>query len=264
MISEDSARMDYVYASLLGFVQGITEFLPISSSGHLVLLHELLRFNRQSNLTFDVALHAGTLIALILFFFNDSIQYIRRFRKFLLLIAVGILPAGVIGYFFSTILDAFFRSSWIVVMMLVLVSFLFFIVEEHYQPRLPLGQLRWWHALLIGFAQAIALIPGTSRSGITIATGMALGLERTDAARFSFLLIIPLLLGATIQQGIKMTQTDISRHEWLVMTVGALVAAVVGMVVIRYLLLFLQRYSLKVFAWYRLVLAVVVSLFLLV
>lgn len=255
--------MDYFYASILGLVQGITEFVPISSSGHLLLLHQALNFTVGSDLSFDVALHAGTLIAIIIFFYRDIIQYFQKSPKFLGLILLSTIPAGAVGLLFNEAIDYYFRSSWVVVVMLVLISFVFFAAEAHYRPRLELKQLRWWQALLIGSAQALALIPGTSRSGITMSTGMWLGLSRTDAARFSFIMTIPLLLGLMAKDSLDVYQMHLPVHDLLVMAVGALVAAIVGMIVIRYLLRFFQRYTLRPFAWYRLALALVVSLILL-
>lgn len=255
--------MDYFYASVLGLVQGVTEFVPISSSGHLLLLHQALNFTIGSDLIFDVALHAGTLVAIILFFYQDIIQYFQKSPKFLGLILLSTLPAGIIGLLCADFIDYYLRSSWVVVIMLIVVSFIFFITEAAYRPRVELQQLSWRQALLIGCAQAVALIPGTSRSGITMSTGMWLGLSRTAAARFSFIMTIPLLLGLTAKDGWDVYHMNLSNHELLVMAVGALVSAVVGMVVIRYLLLFFKRYTLRPFAWYRLALALVVSLILL-
>lgn len=255
--------MDYIYASILGLVQGVTEFVPISSSGHLVLLHRVLPLTIASDLMFDVALHSGTLLAIIIFFRKDIIQYFCQSPKFIGLILLSALPAGVIGFLFENAIDYYLRSSWVVVIMLVFISILFFIVEARFQPRLSFVYIRWWHALLLGSVQALALIPGTSRSGITMATGMALGLPRPEAARFSFLMIIPLLLGLTAKQSLDIFTGHVSAADLGVMAVGAIVAAMVGLMVIRYLLIFLQRYTLKAFAWYRLGLAAVVSLMLL-
>lgn len=255
--------MDYLYASLLGVVQGITEFLPVSSSAHLLLLHHALHFNIGSDLAFDVALHAGTLVAIVVFFYGDIIQYFRHSPKLIWLTLLSTLPAGIIGWFFQDAIDTYLRSAWVVVVMLVLVSVVFFIVEAKAQTRLQLKQLTWPQALLLGCAQALALIPGTSRSGITMSAGMAFGLARVEAARFSFIMTIPLLLAVTAKDGLDVAKMHWPTHDLLVMLVGAVVAALVGLVVIRYLLQFFQQYTLRPFAWYRIALAVVVSLMLL-
>lgn len=255
--------MNYVFASLLGLVQGITEFVPISSSGHLVLLHEALSFRIGSDLAFDVALHAGTLLAIIIYFGSDIIQYFKRGRKFLLTVAVSCLPAGLAGLFFEDLIDVYLRSAWVVVGMLAAVSILFFVVEKYYKPRLELNRLSITQGLLIGCAQVLSLIPGTSRSGITMSAGMLLGLNREAAARFSFIMTIPLLFAVIGKQGLDIAELQLSSNDYLVMTVGVLVSAVVGAFVIKYLLVFLRHHTLIPFAWYRLGLALVVSLVLL-
>ncbi len=255
--------MDFLYAAILGLVQGITEFLPISSSGHLLLLHKLLPLPLDSELTFDVALHGGTLIAILIFFAKDIIHYFRQMPKLLVWLIVSALPAGAIGWFFDEMIDWWLRSAWVVVVMLVVVSLIFFVVEARFRPHRRMEELTWRQVLLLGCAQAVALIPGTSRSGITMATGMALGLSRPAAARFSFLMIIPLLLGLVGKQAVDLAVTPVTTQQWSVMAVGAAVAAIIGVVVIKYLLRFLQKYTLKPFAWYRLILAAIVSLLLL-
>ncbi|EKD79320.1 MAG: Undecaprenyl-diphosphatase [uncultured bacterium] len=255
--------MEYFYASLLGIVQGITEFLPISSSGHLILLHEALDFQVGSDLAFDVALHAGTLCAIIIYFAKDIIQYFQRGRKFLLAVLISCVPAGLIGLVLGDLIDAYARSSWVVVVMLATVAGVFFVVEKYYRPHLTLDTINWKHAFLIGCAQVLSLIPGTSRSGITMSAGMGLGLNREAAARFSFIMTIPLLFAVIGQQGLAIMEEELTRHDYLVMGVGTVVSAVIGAIVIRYLLVFLRRNSLKPFAWYRLGLALVVSLMLL-
>lgn len=255
--------MDYLSAVVLGIVQGITEFVPISSSGHLVLLHEALQFSVGSDLVFDVALHAGTLLAILIFFRKDSIQYFRKSPQLLCFILLSMLPAAAVGVLFEDAIDHYLRSSWVVVVMLVIVSLLFFFVEARFQPRLQIRQLQWWQALLLGCAQAVALIPGTSRSGITMATGMWFGLARDEAARFSFLMTVPLLVGLVGKEAAELPKLALTSYDLQLMAIGTIVSALVGIVVIRYLLAFLKQYSLRPFAWYRLGLAVVVSLVLL-
>lgn len=255
--------MNYFFASLLGVVQGITEFVPISSSGHLVLLHEALNFSIGSDLAFDVALHAGTLCAIIIYFAKDIIQYFLRGRKFLLAVAASCIPAGIAGLLFEDLIDFYLRSAWVVVVMLALVSGLFFLVEKYYRPRLTLEHLSLGQAFLIGCAQVLSLIPGTSRSGITMSAGMWLGLNREAAARFSFIMTIPLLFAVIGKQSLDIAEEQLSSSDYMVMALGVIVSAVVGAFVIKYLLVFLRHHTLKPFAWYRLGLALVVSLVLL-
>lgn len=254
--------MEYIYAIILGVVQGVTEFLPISSSGHLLLLHEALNFSIGSDLAFDVALHAGTLCAILVYFAKDIIQYFKRGRKFLLAVIVSGIPAGLVGLVFEDLIDIYLRSAWVVIIMLVVVAGIFFIVEKYHRPRLALEQLTLSQAVWIGCAQVLSLIPGTSRSGITMSVGMWLGLNREAAARFSFIMTIPLLFAVIGKQSMAIAAANLSRHDYLVILVGIVVSAVVGAIVIKYLLVFLRRHTLKPFAWYRLGLALVVSLIL--
>lgn len=255
--------MEYIYAIILGIVQGVTEFLPISSSGHLLLLHELFNFATANDLTFDIALHAGTLLSISLFFAHDIVHYVHTQPKLIWLILLSSLPAGVIGLMFEDIIATVFRSSWIVVVMLIVVAGIFLLVEQYARPQGSLQQLTWKQALAMGIAQTIALIPGTSRSGITLVTGMWLGLKRVEAAKFSFIMTIPLLIGLTIKQLLVVLAEPPATQDLVFMGIGALTAAVVGMLVIGFLLNFLKTATLRPFAYYRIGLAVVVSLTLL-
>jgi len=257
---------DYINAIILGIVQGITEFIPISSSGHLILFHQLFQLNDGSDLNFDVALNAGTLLSMLVYFWKDIIKYTSQSKKFVGAILLSCIPAGLVGFFFEDIIDASFRSPWVVVVMLFVVSLLFFAVEATAQATKKLEQLAditWSQAILIGCAQAVALIPGTSRSGITTSMAMWLGFERKAAARFSFLMVIPLSLALTAKKTLDVAQAGLTMHQFGIMAVGTIVSAVVGLAAIHYLLAFFQKHTLKPFAWYRIGLAVVVSLILL-
>lgn len=254
--------MEYIYAIILGVVQGVTEFLPISSSGHLLLLHELFDFATAQELTFDIALHIGTLLSIILFFAKDIIIYLRTQPKLMVQAVVSCIPAGLIGWLFGDTIETIFRSNWVVVVMLVVVSIVFLLVEHLARPNTTIDQLTWKQALAMGLAQAIALIPGTSRSGITLVTGMGFGVKRVDAAKFSFIMVIPLLFALTLQQSIELFTQPVPKHDLALMALGASISAGVGILVIRFLLNFLKTATLRPFAYYRLGLALVVSLIL--
>lgn len=252
--------MEYIYTIILGLVQGITEFAPVSSSGHLVLLHELLPLNLSSELAFDVALHAGTLVAIVIFFAKDIIHYVTKSQKVLWFLIISSIPAGIIGLLFESLIDDYLRSTWVVVVMLIIVGLWFFWVEKVAKPRLKVEDVSLNIALGIGFAQIAALIPGTSRSGITISVGMMLGLKRDEAARFSFLMVVPVLAGATLKKVYDLYSIGINASEIELLAIGFFVSCMAGIMVIRYLLQFLKKYSLRPFAWYRLALALVVIL----
>lgn len=269
--------MEYIIAALFGFVQGITEFVPVSSSGHLVILHELFPgFEFDDALAFDVALHGGTLIALILFFWKDCMKYIRAWftslrtpaaertddQRLSWNIIVAIIPAGVIGFFFEDFIEATFRSEWIVIGMLVGVAVLFLIIEYVQKEKfiLDLNQVTWKKALVVGCMQVISFIPGTSRSGITIIAGMMTKLKRDVAARFSFLVSIPLVFAASLKKGVDLAIVGVSPGEVPLLIIGMVVAAAIGVLAIKYLIQFLSTRSLKLFAWYRIALAAVLTI----
>lgn len=263
---------DYLYAAILGIIQGLTEFWPVSSSGHLVIAHDLFKFGFVDDLTFDVALHVGTLVALVAFFWNDIIAFIRAFFRSLVkwdikndfnqrmawFILVACIPAGIGGFLLEKWADTVFRSLWLVSGFLAVVGLLFIAVERFSAKRKDLEQMGWGTAVFIGCAQVLALLPGVSRSGITTVAGLSQGMKRSAAARFSFLLSAPVIFGAGVKKMGEAYKHGLSGHEWLVMFTGAATAAVVGYFAIRVLLRFFEHHSLNVFAYYRLLLAAAV------
>ena len=256
--------MEYFYAIFLGIVQGLTEFLPISSSGHLVVLHDFLNFNLSSDLAFDVALHTGTFFALLIFFFKDIIYYITKERRMLWLIIIGAVPAGFVGLFLENIIEFYLRNPWIVALMLIIVGIIFIVVEKYAKQQLTLKTMTWKQALVVGIAQIISLIPGTSRSGITMVTGLAMDMKREQAARFSFLIALPIFFGATLKKGYDLSKIDIGSNEWGLILVGLITAFIVGYFCIKYLLKYLQKHTLDIFAYYRFALAAIIIIFLLI
>ena len=261
--------MAILLSLIFGAIQGLTEFLPISSSGHLVIAHDLLRLDFIDNLSFDIALHLGTLLALLLYFYREIFKLILSFFKsfanwnlaqdinqrlawFLL---VGTIPGAVAGYLVEDWAGTVFRNLWLVAILLVAVGALFILVEKKAKQDQDLSQLPWRGAIFIGLAQVLALLPGVSRSGITISAGMGARLSRREAARFSFLLSVPIIFGAGLKQMIEVISVGLDRQELTSMVVGLIGAAVVGYLTIHFLLKFLSGHSLKVFAYYRFILA---------
>lgn len=256
--------MDYLLSILAGALQGITEFLPISSSGHLILFHDILKFNLPDDLLFDVVLHWGTLVALLLFFYKEVWQLIKGFfsslRHFNLandpnqrlawLIVLGTIPAAAMGYFWEDYFGQL-RSVGVVAVMLIFVAILFLLAEKYSQKIRNLDQSNWIDAILIGVAQGIALIPGVSRSGITIITGLARNMKRETAAKFSFLLSMPIVFAAGAKEMFNIG--SISETNVIILLLGFISSAVTGYFVIKFLLKFLNNHSLKIFAYYRLV-----------
>lgn len=256
---------------IFGAIQGLTEFLPVSSSGHLVILHRLTGLQGDGELSFDVALHFGTLLALLVFFWGDVVKLLQAWAKSIWgwragkltddarlawQILAATVPVLIVGGLGGDLLEQRFRTLPSVAVMLIVFGLLFFVFEAVSRQRHRVTDLSWASALKIGCAQVLALIPGVSRSGVTIIAGLGEGLKRSEAARFSFLLSIPAVAAAAAKQGIDLSQTGIDRTEWLNFGVGVFVAAVVGWLAIRYLLRFLENHTLALFGWYRLALGV--------
>ena len=238
-------------AALWGLIQGLTEFLPVSSSGHLVLVPAIFGFD-EPGLAASVMLHLGTLVAVVAYYRRDLLRLLHLrtdpgARRILWLLAVGTVPAAVIGLALAGPIEAVFQEPWLVAVALMVTGLvlLFGMLVGRGVRLLPEG--RWTDALVVGLAQAFALLPGISRSGMTITAGMAQGFTRVEAARYAFLLSIPAIAGAALLDGI-----DLARHGGFTwdLLVGMAVAAVVGYLAIAGLLRVLTRVGLLPFAVY--------------
>jgi undecaprenyl-diphosphatase len=253
--------MELMQAAVLGIVQGLTEFLPISSSAHLIIVPWFAGW-KDPGPTFDVALHLGTLLALIIYFWPDWIAMLRTWRKPLLwLIVLGCIPAAIFGFKYEKYFDTVFRSPLIIGVFMMAMGIVMGLAERFSRKSDELGSLNWKKSLFIGCAQVLALMPGVSRSGITITAGLAAGLKRESAARFSFLLAMPITAGAVLLKLMHIIHYGIAQNEQSSFVVGIVLSAIVGYLAIRYLLQYLQQHSLNIFVWYRLVLGAVVLSF---
>jgi undecaprenyl-diphosphatase len=261
-----------VQALLLGILQGLTEFLPVSSSAHLILLPWFFRWNNPlvDSLTFDVALHAGTLLAILWYFRRDWVEMVGGFfrilarrrvedsqERLIIYIILATIPAAVIGFILEKTIEESFRAPALIVLPLVAVSFLMIYAERRSHPSHPLDELRLKDALIIGCAQALALFPGVSRSGITITTGLLRGYRREAATRFSFLLSTPAIAGAALLHLGHLPKDIVS--EWPIFAIGVASSGVVGYLAIAFLMHFLRRHTLNVFAGYRLAVAAIIA-----
>ncbi|MBX7110864.1 MAG: undecaprenyl-diphosphatase UppP [Dehalococcoidia bacterium] len=264
---------DYLRAAVLGLVQALTEFLPISSSGHLVLAGHILG-ERANSLTFDVGLHVGTLIAVLAYFWREWVAIVfgglrdilrhgpridrwQPHSRLGLWIVLGTLPAVVLGALFDNAIEEHLRQAWLVASLLIVFALVLEVADRAAARRYDLEAVGPANALAIGLAQAVALVPGVSRSGATISAARGLGFDRAVAARFSFLLSAPAVLGAAtlkLTDAVRGTE-DVS---WGPMALGALVSAVAGAAVIHWLLGYLQSHGLRPFVWYRLAAGVAV------
>ena len=265
--------MSELEALLLGVVQGLTEFLPISSSGHLILVpwlqdYTFLQEHPEFNKTFDVALHAGTLIAAIAYFRVEVVVLIRGFlqaarqraietqeQRLSVAIAIGTVPAVIAGGLGASFIDEHLGEPWMIAIQLIFFGFLLGVADKMPQRRnLENTGLRdGWY---VGLAQVLALAPGTSRSGITITAARWLGLDRDSAARFSFLLLIPAVAGATVYKAYESISEGLPSGVAGPMIVGTIAAAVSGYLAIAWLLRLLRTTSYRPFVLYRYVVGI--------
>ncbi len=257
--------MTWLQVIVLAIVQGLTEFLPISSSGHLVLVPSAAGWADQG-LAFDVAVHFGSLIAVCVFFFDDIVAMIRGGfslarldastpeSRIALAIGIGTVPAAVAGLTLAGWIEANLRDPSVIVMTLSGYAVLMLLADRYGRRDRNVSDVGLRDAITIGCAQALALIPGTSRSGITITAGRLLGFDRRDAARFSFLLSVPVILLATVYEGFKLV-TGTEPVAWGQIAVAVVVSAIVAYLSIDFFMRFVSRIGLLPFAVYRLVLA---------
>lgn len=242
---------------ILGVVQGVTEFFPISSTAHLVLLPWFFKWGGDlGSLTFDVALHAGTLLSLLVCFRDDIVEMLGKKRRLIIPILVGILPAGIAGVYLQGYVEGALRSPFLIAFMLVVFGVVMYASEKFTKSK-NLEGVSLLDAILIGMAQAVALVPGVSRSGVTISAGLMRGMKRTEALRFSFLLSIPVIGGAALLEGKKLLESP-GHYDLRLFGAGFAVSFVAGVVAIKFLLKYLRRHTLNVFVYYRFVLAGVI------
>lgn len=244
-------------AIILGIVQGLTEFLPVSSTAHLILFPWFFGWKGElDTLTFDVALHAGTLFALILFFWRDWLELIFKKQRLFKLIILASIPAGVAGYLLNDIVENNLREPLLISIMLIAVGILMLVAERTNKHK-GIEKTGLKDSLIIGIAQAIAIIPGVSRSGITISAGLFRGFEREASARFSFLLSTPLIAGATALH-LKEALISQTNHDFRLFFAGIITSFITGFIAIKFLLKFLKKNPLNLFVYYRFVLSAVI------
>lgn len=265
--------MSLLHVIILAIVQGITEFLPISSTAHLALAPWLFGWE-DPGLTFDIALHAGTLIAVLAYFFRAWIQIVaqalgmreigndkelRQNPRLLWLLAIGSIPVGLFGYIFAKQAESAWRNPFVMGTMLIVVGILMWMGERLDARLRNLGDINLKDAAIIGTAQALAIVPGTSRSGITIAAALFRNIDRVSAARFSFLLATPAIAGAALK-----ALHDLSKHGGIAadmrvpFALGIVVSAVTGIAVIAWFLRYVQQRSLYLFVYYRIIFGIIV------
>jgi undecaprenyl-diphosphatase len=260
-------------AIILGIVQGLTEFLPISSTAHLILIPWLFGW-KDPGLAFDVALHAGTLAAVLIYFFHDWIQVVgqalgfraegdpelSRNRGLLWLMVAATIPVGVFGYLFQHQAESVWRTPNVIAATMIGVGLILWWADRVGRKQKDLGHLSFADAMVVGFAQVLSIVPGTSRSGVTIAAGLLRNLDRASAARFSFLLSTP-AIGAAAAKDFY----DLVKHEGGIppdmrtaFLVGIVVSGITGCLVIRLFMNYLRRGTFTVFVAYRVIFGIII------
>ncbi|MBI4476645.1 MAG: undecaprenyl-diphosphate phosphatase [Acidobacteria bacterium] len=263
--------MTVVHAAVLGLVQGVTEFLPISSSAHLILARAFLGWDAaQLGLSFDIACHLGTLMAIVIYFRDEAGRLARAvprmFRaritgdaRYAQLIVAGTIPVVAAGLLYTSAVEAALRIPEVTIVTLAAGAVAFLWADRVGDLSRSDDSLTFVEAILLGLAQAAALVPGVSRSGAVIVIAIVLGLRRAPAARFAFLLGIPAMVAAGAKGALELGPRGFTSEAQAIFLVGAAVSAIVGYVTIKYFIQYLSRHSLTVFAWYRLALAGIVA-----
>jgi len=262
--------MTYFVAIILGFVEGATEFIPISSSGHLIIFRQILGVNSFGGLAFDAMLQLSASLAILVYFWEDVLhliqdtwkiitkQNLEQQNKILLYtILIGTIPAIVFGLLFEQWMETVFRNIELVALTLVLGSILFWYAEKvaKQDKLLSLGR-----GVIVGFFQCLALVPGVSRSGATISGGLIVGLSKDEAVRFSFLLSLPILLGAGLKKVFEVRAELFSANFGLPLFLGSVTAFITGLIAINFLIKYLKNHNLNIFIWYRVILATILFL----
>lgn len=270
--------IEILKAVLFGIVEGITEWLPISSTGHMILLNEFVTLNVSPEFweMFLVVIQLGAILAVVLLFWNKIFPFKWKEKPvvqkdiFVLWfkILAACVPAAVIGLAFDDVLDALFYNPWCVAIALIVFGIAFIVIENRNKNTTPkiteLNQITYQTAFLIGVFQLLAAVfPGTSRSGATIVGALLIGVSRTVAAEFTFFLAIPVMLGASLLKVLKF-EGPITGAETTILLVGMVVAFVVSVLVIRFLMSYIKKHDFKVFGWYRIVLGAAVLVYFMV
>ena len=262
---------------LFGIVEGITEWLPISSTGHMILLNDLINLNvsKEFYKLFEVVIQLGAILAVVLIYFKTIFPYgfgkskedTKKTYNLWIKIIVACLPAAVIGILFDDLLDKYLYNSLVVSLMLIIYGIIFIIIESKdidKRKTNSIHDITYKQALGVGAFQLLSLIPGTSRSGATIIGGLLLGLKRSVAAEFTFFLAIPVMAGASLLKLLKYVMEVgfiFNSLEIMILLTGSIVAFLVSILIIKFLLNYIRKHDFKVFGYYRIVLGILVLLY---
>lgn len=253
--------MSLLEALILGIIQGLTEFLPVSSSGHLQIGAAILGINSSDNLLFTIIVHGATVLSTIIVFWKEIISIIKGLLKFqlneetklVIYIIISMIPVGIVGLFFESQVEQFFDGQVVFVAAMLMVTGFLLLATNYLKAKNTSSDLSYKKSAIIGFAQAIAVLPGISRSGATIATGLLLGVDKEKATRFSFLMVIPPILGATLLKIKDLVEQPVVVHSDISNTallVGFLAALTFGIFACRWMISIVKKGSLIYFAYY--------------
>lgn len=258
---------------ILAIIQGIAEFLPISSSAHLLIFRDLFGIgsdlvNGDLELIFDIALHFGTMLAIIIFFFKDFLNMAikgltkgtkDKDGKLLWYIVVATIPAAIMGVLFEDKIESVVRSNFIIIgSALIFMGIIIYLCDRYFAEKKNLDKLSIKDAIIIGCSQVFALIPGFSRSGTTISSSRCLGINREDSAKFSFYLSLPVVMGAVLLSLIKDNNISLIIENLNVFVVGVGISFISGLICIKFLLKYIKKHDFKIFMWYRIALGLIV------
>lgn len=252
--------MEIIKIIIYGILEGITEWLPISSTGHLILLKELMPLNISNEFwsLFEVIIQLGAVLAVLVLYFNKlkpNKDNINTWKK----IIISCIPATIIGLLFDDVFERYFYNKISVAIALIIVGLLFIIIEKNNNKN-NIAQITYKSALIIGLSQVIAAIfPGTSRSGITIITALILGITREKATEFTFLMSIPVMIGASLLKLIKFGFTFVN-NEIFILLIGLLSAFITSLLVIKFLLNYIKKHDFSIFGVYRIILGIIILL----
>lgn len=264
--------MDILSIIILGIVQGIAEFLPISSSAHLIIFRDIFGIGasmpKDMALSFDIALHFGTLLAIGIFFFKDFVAMITKGftkgvkddqGKILWYLVAATIPAAIAGLLFEDVIEDLIRGNfYIIATALAVMGILIYLADKFCKNKREVKDMTLKDALIIGCSQVLALIPGFSRSGTTIAAARTLGIERENAAKFSFFLSAPVVCGAVVLELLDIATWAVILAEPLTFILGIVISFIIGLICIKYLLKYLQKHNFKIFMIYRIIMAIIV------
>jgi len=266
--------LDTIKATILGIVEGFTEFLPISSTGHLILVNQWISFSKDFTLMFDIVIQLGAILAVVVYFWkrlwpftkdqNKNRETLNIWYKTL----VGVLPAIILGALFGGIIEEKLFNPWTVAITLLAGGLIILYVEKKYKKRpeghiTSIANLSYKTALLIGLVQCLSMIPGTSRSGATIIGAMIFGASRVVATEFSFFLAVPTMLAASAYSLLKY-KALLDNNQIIILAIGFVVSFIVALAIIKFLISYVQRNNFKIFGYYRIVLGIIIIAYFLI